>query len=89
MALGAQKSDVMILVLRQGLNLTLIGVLIGLAGSFALTRVLRAHLFGIGPTDRTTFLGVSMLLLLVAMAACLIPALRAMRVNPKVALRHD
>lgn len=89
MALGAQKSDVMKLVLRQGLNLTLTGVVIGLAGSLALTRVLKAYLFGISTTDLTTFLGVSLLLTLVALAACLVPALRAMRVNPMEALRHD
>lgn len=89
MALGAQKSDVINLVLRQGLRLTLVGVVIGVAGSLALTRVLEAQLFGITATDLPTFLGVSTLLMLVALAACLIPAMRAMRVNPMEALRHD
>jgi putative ABC transport system permease protein len=89
MALGAQKSEVMMLVLRQGMSLTLMGVAIGLGSSLALTRVLKAHLFGISTMDLTTFLGVSVLLTLVALAACLIPALRAMRVNPMEALRHE
>ncbi|MCI0537496.1 MAG: FtsX-like permease family protein, partial [Verrucomicrobiales bacterium] len=89
MALGAQKSDVMILVLKQGLSLTLIGVCMGLAGGVAFARILKAHLFGISAIDPTTFLSVSLLLMLVALAACLIPALRAMRVNPMEALRHD
>lgn len=89
MALGAQKSDVMNLVIRQGMKLTLIGVVLGLAGSFALTRVLEAHLFGIEATDLQTFLGVSLLLSVVALAACLAPAIRAMRTNPIQALRYE
>ncbi|MCI0541423.1 MAG: ABC transporter permease [Verrucomicrobiales bacterium] len=89
MALGAQKSDVMRLVLKQGLGLTLIGICIGLAGSVAFAQILKTQLFGIGALDPVTFLGVSLLLTSVALTACLIPALRAMRVNPMEALRHD
>ena len=88
-ALGAQKSDLLKLVFRHGLKLTLIGLVIGLAGSFALTRILEANLFDISATDPTTFVGVSLLLTLVAMIACLVPALRAMQVNPMEALRHE
>ncbi|MEW6306525.1 MAG: ABC transporter permease, partial [Verrucomicrobiota bacterium] len=89
MALGAQRTDVLHLVIRQGMQLTLIGVALGLAGSLALSRVLEAHLFAISTTDTTTFLGVALLLTFVALAACFIPALRAMRVNPMVALRNE
>jgi putative ABC transport system permease protein len=89
MALGAKKSAVMLLVLRQGMKLTLLGVAIGLAGASALTHVLKAYLYGISSIDLTTFLGLSLLLTLVALAACLIPALRATRVDPMEALRHQ
>ena len=89
MALGARKRDVLSLILGQGLKLTLLGVLIGLAGSLALTRVLKAHLFGITTADLPTFASVSVMLTLIALGACFIPALRAMRVNPIEALRHE
>lgn len=89
MALGARKTDILSLILRQGLKLTLIGVAVGLAGSLALTRVLEAQLFMIQATDMTTFIGVSLILTLVAVAACLAPAARAMRVNPTQALRYE
>ncbi len=89
MALGAQKTDLLGLILRQGLNLTLIGVAVGLAGSFALTRSLKAHLFEIESTDLATFIGVSFLLTLVSLAACLTPAWRATRIPPTDALRYE
>jgi putative ABC transport system permease protein len=89
MALGARKRDVLTLILGQGLKLTLAGVLIGLAGSFALSRVLKAYLFGITTTDMPTFVSVSVILTIVALCACSIPALRAMRVNPMEALRQE
>jgi len=89
MALGAQQSDVFRLVLGQGLRMILAGLAIGLALSFALTRFLRNILFGVGATDALTFVGVAMLLCVVALLACYIPARRAMRVDPMVALRYE
>lgn len=89
MALGAEKSDVMTIVLRQGLKLTLLGVAIGLAGSMALTRVLENQLFGVTPTDTSTFIGVSAALVVAALAACVAPAWRAARTHPMTALRHE
>jgi putative ABC transport system permease protein len=89
MALGAQAGDVLKLVLRNGMVLALVGVLIGLGGAFALTRVMTTLLFGITPTDAVTFGTVSALLLLVALFACYIPARRATKVDPLMALRYE
>lgn len=89
MALGAQVRDVLRLVLSQGMRLTLIGIVLGLAGAFALTRVFARMLIGVGATDAVTFVGVPLLLIAVACLACYLPARRASRVDPLVALRHE
>jgi putative ABC transport system permease protein len=89
MALGAGKSDVLGLIMRKGVTLTLIGLAIGLAIALALTHVMTALLFGIAPTDATTFIAVSMLLIFVALLACYIPARRATKVDPLVSLRYE
>jgi predicted permease len=89
MALGAARSDVLGLVMREGLLLAGIGVFIGLAGAFALTRLMSNSLYGVSASDPLTFVGVSLLLVAVAVAGCFIPAHRAMRVDPLIALRHE
>ena len=88
-ALGAQQRDVLKLIVGQGLFLAVIGLAIGLVAAFAATRVMSAMLFGIGAADRTTFIAVSLLLAIVALLACYIPARRATKVDPLVALRYE
>jgi len=89
MALGAQVRDVLRLVVSQGMRMASVGIVLGLLGAFALTRVLASLLLGVGTTDAVTFVGVVALLTAVALLACYIPARRAARVNPLVALRHE
>jgi len=89
MALGAQRSDVVRMVLRSGFTLASIGIAIGLAGAFAATRVMQDLLFGVKPTDMQTYVVTAMILVAVALAACVAPALRAARLDPLRALRHE
>jgi len=89
MALGAQVGDVLKLVLRQGMMLALVGEAIGLVAAFALTRVIRGLLFGVTPNDATTFVVVAGVLAIVALLACYLPAHRATKVDPLIALRYE
>ncbi len=88
-AMGAQAQDVVRLVVGRGLKLTLAGVVIGIAGAIALTRVMESLLFGVSATDPVTFVAVSLILILVALGACFVPARRATKVDPMVALRYE
>jgi ABC-type antimicrobial peptide transport system permease subunit len=89
MALGAAGSQVSWLILRRGIVQLVIGLSIGLAGAWFASRALRPLLFQVAPNDPTTLAGISLLLAIVALAACLIPARRATRLDPLVALRRD
>ncbi|MGH7647527.1 MAG: FtsX-like permease family protein, partial [Gemmatimonadaceae bacterium] len=89
MALGASEGGVLTLVLRQGMVLAGIGLVVGLAGALGVTRVVNSLLFGVEPTDPVTFVAVGLFMLCVALVACVVPARRATRVDPLVALRMD
>ena len=89
LALGAHPREVLRLVVRQGMQLVFAGILLGIAGALALTRLMASLLYSVSPTDPATFAVVSVLLGLVALIACYVPARRAMRVDPMVALRTE
>jgi putative ABC transport system permease protein len=89
MALGARSLDVLKHILKEGMALTLIGMTIGLAASFALTRLIKSLLFGVSATDPTTFSVIALLLAMVALIACCLPARRATKVDPLIALKAE
>jgi len=89
MAIGASRADVFKMILGHGIKLTLIGVGIGLIGAFALTRLMATMLFGVAPTDATTFGTIAVLLVSVALLACFIPGRRATKVEPTISLRYE
>jgi ABC-type antimicrobial peptide transport system permease subunit len=89
MALGAQQSDVLKIVLGQGAMMALAGVVAGLIGAIVLTRLMTKMLFNVSPTDPLTLVGVSVILTLVALVACYAPARRAMKTDPIIALRYE
>jgi putative ABC transport system permease protein len=88
-ALGAERSNILRMILRQGLGLAIAGAVVGLVCALIVSRLMAGLLYGVRPTDPLTFLSVALLLMSVALLACYIPARRAMRVAPMVALRHE
>lgn len=86
-ALGAQQRQIMRLILAEGMSLVLVGVTIGIGGAFALTRVIKSLLFHVSATEPVTFTGIALLFVCVALLACLLPAQRAARIDPMVAMR--
>jgi putative ABC transport system permease protein len=89
MALGAQRRNVLRMILEQGAKLAVVGVIVGLIGAFALTRLMATLLYGVSPRDLATFLVVPALVLGLILVGCYIPARRAAKVDPMVALRYE
>jgi len=89
MAMGALPGDILLMVLGKGIALASLGLGIGLAGAFGVTRLLRTLLVGVAPTDPLTFAAIALVVLLVTLLACVVPARRAIRVDPLVALRCE
>jgi putative ABC transport system permease protein len=89
MALGARRQEVLLLIVGQCARLAFLGVAIGLAGALLLTRLMSSLLYGVGAADPATYASVAILLVVVALAASYLPARRAMRMDPAIALRHE
>ena len=89
LALGATRTKILKMILRQGLELAIAGAALGLVGALIVSRLMAGLLYGVSPTDPLTFVGVTLVLTAVALAASYIPAMRAMRVDPLVALRYE
>jgi putative ABC transport system permease protein len=89
MALGAQSKDVLRMVLGEGMRMVLLGVVIGVGAGVGLSRYLESLFFGVSPANAATYLEVALIMISIALVACLLPAWRAIRVNPMVALRYE
>jgi len=89
LALGANRGKILQMILRQGLELAIVGAAAGLVCALVVSHLMAGLLYGVTPTDPLTFLGVTLVLTVVALAACYIPAIRAMRIDPLVALRYE
>jgi len=89
MALGAQRAHILRMVLREGTIVAVVGAIIGMGGAYLVGRAMESTLYGVGALDRFALAGTAILLLVVACLACLVPALRASRVQPVVALRNE
>jgi ABC-type antimicrobial peptide transport system permease subunit len=89
MALGAQRRDVLLLVIKEGAKFSFVGVLLGVTGAFVVTRLLASQLYGVSTTDPITYAAVALVMTAVTLLACYIPARRAMRIDPLVALRYE